>query len=213
MEFIKHLLDYFLHLNEHLGELVQQYDTWIYLILFLIIFAETGLVVTPFLPGDSLLFAAGMLASSGQLNPLYLIGLLFIAAFAGDTVNYHIGKIFGARAFNGNYRLLKKEHLLKAQSFYEKHGGKAIIYARFVPIVRTFAPFVAGMGTMQYRKFILFNILGGIVWVSSFVLLGYFLAENEFVKKHFSKVVILIIIVSLLPMVWEYYKERKSTKS
>jgi membrane-associated protein len=210
MELIQTLLDWLLHLDKHLGELISQYGVWTYAILFLIIFIETGLVIMPILPGDSLLFAAGMFASIGNLNIALLIVLLIAAAIIGDTLNYHIGKFIGPKVFSIKSRWIKQEHLIKAQSFYEKHGAKTIIIARFVPIVRTFAPFVAGIGTMQYRKFIVYNIVGAVVWVVSLTLLGYFLAENELVRKHFEKVVLAIIFISVFPILLEYFKNKKT---
>nr|WP_041932501.1 DedA family protein [Cytophaga hutchinsonii] len=216
MEFLKLAADWFLHLDAHLGELVSNYGTLVYLILFLVIFTETGLVVMPFLPGDSLLFAAGMLASLGDLNPWLLIILLIIAAILGDTVNYHIGKYIGPKVFtdavptNFFMRLLKKEHLEKAQAFYEKHGGKTIIMARFVPIVRTFAPFVAGVSKMNYSRFITYNIVGGVIWVTGLTLAGYYLAEFEFVRKNFEKVIFAIILISVLPIVVEFFRNKKA---
>ena len=214
IDLLKVAIDWFLHLDGHLKELVSDYGTWTYVILFLVIFAETGLVVTPFLPGDSLLFAAGMLASLGKLNPWELIAILIVAAVLGDTVNYHIGKFIGPKVFSdgerkGLMRFLKKDHLDKAQQFYEKHGGKTIIMARFVPIVRTFAPFVAGIGSMNYSRFISYNIVGAIIWVTGLTLAGYYLAEFEFVRKHFEKVVLGIILISVAPIIIEYIRSKK----
>jgi membrane-associated protein len=215
VDLLKLALDWFLHLDVHLGELVQNYGTLTYIILFLVIFAETGLVVTPFLPGDSLLFAAGMLASFGGLNPWILILVLIVAAILGDTVNYHIGKFIGPKVFiddapkNFFTRLLKKEYLDKAQQFYEKHGGKTIIMARFVPIVRTFAPFVAGISAMNYSRFITFNIIGGVVWVSGLTLAGYYLAGYSFVKEHFEHIVLGIIAISVAPIAIEFLRAKK----
>jgi membrane-associated protein len=177
-----------------------------------VIFMETGFVVTPFLPGDSLLFAAGTFAALGSLNPLYLFLLLTVAAILGDTVNYSIGKYIGPKAFSGEIKFLKKEHLDKTQEFYEKHGGKAIILARFIPIIRTFAPFVAGIGTMKYRKFIVYNVVGGIAWVAIFTFLGYFFGNIEFVKKNFELVIFAIIFISFVPPVLEVIKARKESK-
>jgi membrane-associated protein len=174
-----------------------------------IVFCETGLVVAPFLPGDSLLFAAGALAHRGELNPLWLFMLLGLAAIAGDTVNYWIGAIVGPRAFSGNIRFLKKEHLERTHRFYEKYGGKTIIIARFVPIVRTFAPFVAGIGAMNYARFIVYNIVGGVAWVALFVFGGYWFGATEIVKNNFSLVVVAIILISVMPMVVEYLRARR----
>lgn len=211
MEIIQTLIDLFIHLDEHLGKIIETYDTWTYLILFLVIFMETGLVVTPFLPGDSLLFAAGTFASPALGSPLniwVLIILLIFAAILGDTVNYWIGHFIGPRAFSGNVRFLKKEYLDRTHAFFEKHGGKTIILARFVPIVRTFAPFVAGVGAMSYGRFIMFNVVGGIMWVVIFTLAGYFFGNLPFVKDNFSFVVIAIILISVTPAVIEFMKER-----
>jgi membrane-associated protein len=211
MEWLAYLFDLFLHLDKHLGDVIKDYGTWIYAILFVIIFCETGLVVTPFLPGDSLLFAAGALAHRGELNPLWLFFVLSIAAILGDTVNYWIGAIVGPRAFSGNVRFLKKEHLERTHRFYEKYGGKTIIIARFVPIVRTFAPFVAGIGAMNYPKFILYNIVGGVAWVALFVFIGYWLADTEPFKSHFSLVVVAIILISVMPIVIEFLRARRQS--
>jgi membrane-associated protein len=205
VELIKSLIDFILHIDQHLVEIVSDYRVWTYLILFLIIFAETGLVVTPILPGDSLLFAAGaIIAKPGtDLNIFLMFGLLSIAAILGDMVNYYIGKWMGYKAFSGKYRFLKKEYLEKTQAFYIKHGGKTIIYARFIPIVRTFAPFVAGIGTMSYQRFAAFNVVGGIAWVGSFLFLGYFFGGLPVIKDNFTYVIFLIIFLSLLPAVIE----------
>ena len=212
MEVIKFLIDFILHMDVHLNEIISNYGAWTYGILFFVIFMETGFVVTPFLPGDSLLFAAGTFAALGSLNPLYLFLLLTVAAILGDTVNYSIGKYIGPRAFSGDIKFLKQEHLDKTQEFYEKHGGKAIILARFIPIIRTFAPFVAGIGTMKYRKFIAYNVIGGIAWVAVFTFLGYFFGNIEFVKKNFELVIFAIIFISFIPPVMEVLKARKEGK-
>jgi membrane-associated protein len=208
MEIIGTLVDLFLHLDEHLSVVIQNYGTWTYLLLFLIIFMETGLVVTPFLPGDSLIFAAGTFAGMGDLNVALLFFLLSLAAFLGDTVNYWIGHFVGPKAFSGNIRFLKKEYMDRTHAFYEKHGGKTIILARFVPIIRTFAPFVAGIGKMSYGHFISYNIIGGILWVAIFAFGGYFFGNLDFVQDNFSIVVIAIILISVLPAVVEILKER-----
>jgi membrane-associated protein len=211
MDVIGNLIDLFLHLDEHLSLVIQDYGTWTYLLLFLIIFMETGFVVTPFLPGDSLLFAAGTFTSpalGSPLNIVALIVLLIIAAIAGDTINYWIGHYIGPKAFSGNYRFLKKEYLDRTHLFYEKHGGKTIILARFVPIIRTFAPFVAGVGKMSYSHFIAYNVIGGITWVVLFSLGGYFFGNLPFVKDNFSLVVIAIILISVMPAVVEVLRER-----
>ncbi|MDJ1468351.1 DedA family protein [Cytophagaceae bacterium DM2B3-1] len=211
MEIIKQLIDFILHIDKHLAELISDYGTLTYIILFVIIFVETGLVVMPFLPGDSLLFAAGAFAAfsnNEDLNIYYLLPLLFTAAFLGDTVNYIIGKYIGPKAFSGKIKFLKKEYLDQTQAFFDKHGGKSIIYARFVPIVRTFAPFVAGVGSMNYGKFISYNIIGGLIWVIGLTLAGYFFGGISIIKDNFEKVIILIILISILPPVIEYVRHR-----
>jgi membrane-associated protein len=213
MGFLLQFVDILLHIDVHLSALVQDYGVWTYLILFAIVFCETGLVVTPFLPGDSLLFAAGALAGLGALNVGVLIALLVAAAILGDTLNYWIGKWVGPGIFHKDTgRFLKKEHLLRAHNFYEKHGGKTIVLARFVPIVRTFAPFVAGIGRMNYLHFVIYNIAGAVVWVLLFVGGGYWVGNNPAVKKNFSIVIIAIILISVLPMVVEYVRHRRSAK-
>lgn len=208
MELLTYLIDLFLHLDEHLNLVIQNYGVWTYLLLFFIIFMETGLVVTPFLPGDSLIFAAGTFAGLGSLNPVMVFVLLSLAAIIGDTVNYWIGHYIGPRAFSGEIRFLKKEYLDRTHEFYERHGGKTIILARFIPIVRTFAPFVAGIGAMSYGRFISFNIVGGLAWVALFTFGGYFFGNLTFVQNNFSFVVLAIIIISVLPGVIEVLKER-----
>ena len=212
MEVIKFLIDFVLHMDEYLKVIITNYGTWTYGILFLVIFMETGFVVTPFLPGDSLLFAAGTFAALGALNPVYLFLLLSVAAVIGDTVNYSIGAYIGPKAFSGEIKFLKKEHLDRTQEFYEKHGGKTIILARFIPIIRTFAPFVAGIGTMKYSNFILFNVIGGISWVAIFTFLGYFFGNISFVQKNFELVIFAIIFISFIPPVLEFFKARKENK-
>lgn len=212
MELINQLIDIFLHLDEYLGTVIQNYGLWTYGLLFLVIFMETGFVVTPFLPGDSLLFAAGTFAGFGDLNIWILYGLLVGAAILGDTVNYWIGHYVGPKAFSGNIRFLKKEYLDRTHDFYERHGGKTIILARFVPIVRTFAPFVAGVGAMSYGRFLAYNVFGGILWVSIFLFLGYFFGNLPFVQDNFSLVVIAIILISVLPMVYEFVKDRRQAR-
>ncbi|MBP6562649.1 MAG: DedA family protein [Neisseriaceae bacterium] len=213
MDFITLVFDYFLHLDVHLLELSQNYGPYIYLILFLIIFCETGLIVTPFLPGDSLLFMAGSIAALGEMNIYLMMGLLIVAAILGDTVNYAVGKALGAKLFsNPNSKIFKQSHLAKTHEFYEKHGGKTIIIARFVPIVRTFAPFVAGMGKMSYRKFLTYNVTGGIIWVLLFATAGYLFGNLEIVKKNLSLIMLGIIILSILPGVFEYVRHRKGSQ-
>jgi membrane-associated protein len=211
LDLIKYLIDLFLHLDEHLSAIIQSYGTWTYFLLFLVIFMETGFVVTPFLPGDSLLFAAGTFASPALGSPLniwVLWALLCIAAIVGDTVNYWIGHFIGPRAFSGEIRFLKKQYLDRTHAFFERHGGKTIILARFVPIIRTFAPFVAGVGEMGYGKFITYNVIGGIAWVTLFTWGGYFFGTLPFVQNNFSLVVLAIIFLSVLPAVVEIIKER-----
>jgi membrane-associated protein len=212
MDLLRQFADYFLHLDRHLTELTTQYGTVTYLILFGIIFAETGLVVTPFLPGDSLLFAAGALAALGSLDPWLLTGILIVAAILGDTVNYAVGKWIGPRAFSGEIRWLRKDYLDRTHAFFERHGGKTIILARFVPIVRTFAPFVAGMGTMSYRRFLAYNVIGGVVWVAGFVWLGYFFGNLPQVKKNFTLVILGIIALSVMPIAIEMLKAWKGSR-
>ncbi|MEJ0033190.1 MAG: DedA family protein [Bacteroidota bacterium] len=215
VELFKSLVDFVLHIDQHLVEIVRDYETWTYLILFLIIFAETGLVVTPILPGDSLLFAAGAIVAKPEtgMSILFLLGLLCIAAVLGDLVNYHIGKAIGHRAFSAKFKLLKVEYLQRTQEFYYKHGGKTIIYARFIPIIRTFAPFVAGIGTMSYAKFASFNVVGGVAWVTSFLLLGYFFGGLPVIRENFTYVVFGIIFVSILPPIIEVMRSRNKSKS
>jgi len=211
MEQIKFLIDLFLHLDEYLANIITQYGTWTYIILFGVIFVETGLVIMPILPGDSLLFAAGTFAALGSLNIYYLAGLLMVAAILGDTVNYSIGHYLGERAYN--IKWIKKEYFDKTHAFFEKHGGKTIFLARFVPIVRTFAPFVAGIGKMSYGYFITYNFVGGIVWVLLFTLAGYFFGNIPIVRENFELVIIAIILVSVVPMVVEWWKARRATKA
>lgn len=207
MELLKSAIDLFLHLDEYLATIISDYGTWTYGILFVVIFVETGLVVMPFLPGDSLLFAAGTFAALGSLNVWFLIGLMSVAAVVGDAVNYSIGHYLGDRAYN--IKWIKKEYLEKTHAFFEKHGGKAIFLARFVPIVRTFAPFVAGIGKMSYGYFATYNVVGGISWVFIFTLLGYFFGNIPFVKHNFELVIIVIILISVVPMFVEWWKHRR----
>jgi membrane-associated protein len=210
MEWLTSIVDLFLHLDEHLEQVLHDYGTWTYVILVAIVFCETGLVVTPFLPGDSLLFAAGTLSAAlGVLNIHLLFVLLWIAAVVGDSVNYAIGAYIGPRAFSGKIWLLNPNHLERTRRFYEKHGGKTIILARFVPIVRTFAPFVAGVGGMNYGRFFTYNVVGGLAWVAGFLYLGYFFGNVPFVKDNFGAVVLGIIFVSLLPIAYEFIMSRR----
>ena len=213
MEWITHVIDLFLHLDRHLGSLIADYGVWTYLVLFLIVFCETGLVVTPFLPGDSLLFAAGAFGAVGSLDPWRLFLLLGLAAILGDTVNYWIGKAIGPRAFSGEYRFLKKRHLDRTREFYERHGGKTIVLARFIPIIRTFAPFVAGVAVMTYGRFLAYNIAGGIAWVGVFVFGGYLFGNLPVVRANFSYVIVVIIVLSVLPLVYEIFKERARSRN
>jgi len=212
-ELWQEFLRLFTELDAALAEIIQRHGQWTYLILFAIVFAETGLVVTPFLPGDSLLFAAGALATQGGLSVPLMMAILFVAAVLGDAVNYHIGKWIGPPAFSGKYRFLKRSHLEKTQRFFEKYGGKAIIYARFVPIVRTFAPFVAGVGTMNYGRFLLFNLIGAAVWVVGFVGAGALFGQIPLVKNNFSKVILGIIVVSVLPIAWEAFAAWRAARA
>jgi membrane-associated protein len=211
MEFLKHLLDFVLHLDTHLSPIIQEYGAWTYLLLFAIVFCETGLVVTPFLPGDSLLFAAGAFAATGALSIWVLIAVLILAAVLGDTVNYWVGHFLGHRLLNARrVRVIKPEHLAYTHEFYEKYGGKTIIIARFVPIVRTFAPFVAGLGSMSYGRFMSYNVLGGVGWVVLCTVAGHLFGNLPVVKNNFSLVVLMIIVLSLLPGIWEVWRARRA---
>jgi membrane-associated protein len=213
MDIISNLIGIFLHLDKFLGGIIDQYGTLTYIILFIVIFCETGLVVTPFLPGDSLIFAAGTFAAMGSLNPWILFILLIIAAVGGDAVNYWIGHKIGPRAYTGEIKLIKKEYIDRTHAFFEKHGGKTIFLARFVPIVRTFAPFVAGVGQMSYGYFFRYNVIGGISWVSIFLALGYFFGTMPIVQKNFELVIIAIILISVVPMLVEWLKARQEKKN
>ncbi|MGQ9832539.1 MAG: DedA family protein [Candidatus Villigracilaceae bacterium] len=213
MEVTHFLIDLFLHLDKHLSEIISQYGLWTYGILFFVIFMETGFVVTPFLPGDSLLFAAGTFAALGSLNIFVLVGLLTIAAILGDTVNYWIGHKVGSKAYTGEVKWIKKEYIERTHAFFEKHGGKTIFLARFVPIIRTFAPFVAGVSRMSYGYFISYNTFGGLTWVPLFTFAGYFFGNIPFVKHNFSLVIIAIILISLVPAVYEGWKARQENRS
>ncbi|HAB25815.1 MULTISPECIES: DedA family protein [Pantoea] len=215
MEFVHFLVDFILHIDVHLAELVAQYGIWIYAILFLILFCETGLVVTPFLPGDSLLFVAGALAAlpGNDLNVHLMAALLVVAAVLGDAVNYTIGRLFGERLFsNPNSRIFRRSYLDKTHAFYDRHGGKTIILARFVPIVRTFAPFVAGMGHMSYRHFALFNVAGALAWVLLFSYAGYLFGDLPVVQENLKLLIVGIIVVSVLPGVIEVWRHRRQAK-
>ncbi|MCP9759282.1 DedA family protein [Aquitalea sp. S1-19] len=210
MELIQFVIDFILHIDVHLAELAAAYGPWIYAILFLIVFCETGLVVTPFLPGDSLLFVAGALAAMGEMNIHAMVALLICAAIIGDGVNYAIGRYFGEKLAARYPKLIRPEYLAKTHTFYEKHGGKTIILARFVPIVRTFAPFVAGIGKMGYRHFAFYNVTGAVLWVSSFGYAGYFFGNMPIVKKNLTLLIFGIIFVSILPGVIEFWRHKRA---
>ncbi|WP_145566384.1 DedA family protein [Yersinia massiliensis] len=213
MDFIRFIIDFILHIDVHLAELVAQYGIWVYAILFLILFCETGLVVTPFLPGDSLLFVAGALASlpSNDLNVHIMVALMVTAAIIGDAVNYTIGRVFGEKLFSDpDSKIFRRSYLDKTHHFYEKHGGKAIILARFVPIIRTFAPFVAGMGKMSYRHFAAYNVIGALVWVLLFTYAGYLFGNVPFVQNNLKLLIVAIIVVSILPGVFEVWRHRRA---
>lgn len=219
LDLLRQLIEFIIHIDKHLAEIVTNYQSWTYLILCLIIFCETGLIVTPLLPGDSLLFAAGTIAAlpGNPLNPYLLVVLVLLAAFTGDNTNYLIGSFLGHKVYEKNYKLIKREYLDKTHQFYERHGGKTLVIARFMPIIRTFAPFVAGVGEMTYRRFLMFCIIGNILWVNAFIFAGYLFGNIPFIKKNFSLVVFLIIFISLLPtfyavinQMWKKWKERKS---
>jgi len=212
MEIIKHLIDFIIHIDVHLAGIIHDFGLWSYLLLFLIIFGETGLVVVPFLPGDSLLFAAGAFAATGSFNVVYLFLLLLAAAILGNTVNYAIGHTFGDKMFTDQSRIFKKAHLDRTHKFYEKYGGRTIILTRFMPILRTFAPFVAGVGKMGYGKFFVYNLVGGFLWVLSFIFAGYFFGNMPAVKHNFSLVIAAIIVISILPAVIELWKHRYADK-
>ncbi|MFZ4568855.1 MAG: DedA family protein [Bacteroidota bacterium] len=208
---ISSFIDLFLHLDKHLADLVIHYGSWVYGILTIIVFCETGLVIAPFLPGDSLLFAIGALCAVGSLNPFIIAPLLFIAAISGDNLNYWFGRTIGSKAFsNTESKIFKQSYLQKTQSFYTDYGSKTIVIARFVPIVRTFAPFVAGLGKMNYRTFLSFSVGGALLWIILLISAGYFFGQIEFVKKNFSVVVLAIIVISILPALFETFKTRKN---
>lgn len=213
MEICQKLIDMMFHFDTHLSVLIQQCGLWIYLVIFAIIFAETGFVVTPFLPGDSFLFVLGAFAAQGAFPPLLLAGILMLAAILGDSANYAIGKYLGNRLIHAKRAVFfKKEHLDRAHRFYEKYGGKTIILARFIPIIRTFAPFVAGAARMDYAKFFIYNVIGGILWVSIFVFGGFYFGNIPIVKENFSLVTLLIIGISIIPVIAEFIKARTGTK-
>lgn len=211
MEVLQLAINFILHIDQHLIDITAAYGVWTYAVLALIVFAETGLVVTPFLPGDSLLFAAGAICALGTMNVWVMIALLIVAAILGDGVNYTIGNRLGPKIFSSSTsKLLNREHLNRTHAFYERHGGKTIILARFMPIIRTFAPFVAGIGSMRYRDFAVYNVVGAIVWVASFSLLGYYFGNLDVVRKNFTLVIGAIIVLSVLPALWEVVRARKS---
>ena len=213
MDFLKTAIDFFLHLDQHLADIISQYGTWTYAILAAILFCETGLVVTPLLPGDSLLFAAGTFAALGSLDPRILNLLLFVAVLAGDNLNYWIGRWVGPRAFTGEMRFFRREYLDRTRAFFGRHGGKTIILARFIPIVRTFTPFVAGIGAMTYPRFLAYSIAGGALWVSGFIWAGYFFGNLPVVRDNFSLVILAIIGLSVVPIILGIVKERRSARS
>jgi membrane-associated protein len=207
MEAVQFLIDFVLHIDQHLQGLCASYGLWVYAILFVIVFCETGLVVTPILPGDSLLFAVGSLAAIGALEVATAIFVLIAAAILGDTVNYSVGNYVGPKVFHEEHgRLLNKEYLFRTHAFYEKHGGKTIIIARFLPIIRTFAPFVAGIGSMTYPRFLFFNVFGGVMWVLTFVLAGYWFGNIPFIKKNFSMVIIALVLIPGIPSLLEFIR-------
>ena len=211
MEIVQLAIDFILHIDQHLIDITAAYGMWTYAVLAVIVFAETGLVVTPFLPGDSLLFAAGAICALGTMNVWVMIALLIVAAILGDAANYTIGNRLGPKIFSSTTsKLLNREHLNRTRAFYERHGGKTIILARFMPIIRTFAPFVAGIGAMRYRQFAVYNVVGAVVWVASFSLLGYYFGNLDLVRKNFTLVIGVIIVLSVLPAVWEFLRARKS---
>jgi membrane-associated protein len=213
VDFLRHAVDFFLHIDRHLSDVISQYGTWTYAILAGVIFCETGLVVTPLLPGDSLLFAAGTFAALGSLDPRILNLLLFGAVLAGDNVNYWVGRYIGPRAFSGELRFFRREYLERTRAFFDRHGGKTIVLARFIPIVRTFTPFVAGIGAMTYPRFLVYSIGGGALWVSAFIWAGYFFGNLPIVRNNFGLVVLAIIGVSVVPMLVALIKERRASRA
>jgi membrane-associated protein len=210
MEFVKFIVDFAIHIDKYLGEIIKNFGSWSYLLLFVIVFCETGLVVTPFLPGDSLLFATGAFAALGSFKLSWLFGVLAAAAVIGDSVNYAIGKFLGEKAFEKYPKIFRKEYLERTHQFYEKYGGKTIVLARFIPIVRTFAPFVAGVGKMNYLHFFIYNVTGALLWVTIGVFAGYYFGNVPFIKENFSLAILVIIILSVLPVVFEYWKYHKA---
>jgi membrane-associated protein len=212
MEFLKHAIDLFLHLDRHLSDVIARYGTWTYAILAGIVFCETGLVVTPILPGDSLLFAAGSFAALGSLDPVVLNLLLFAAVLAGDNVNYWVGRYLGPRAFSGEFRFFRREYLDRTRAFFGRHGGKTVVMARFIPIIRTFTPFVAGIGAMTYPRFLAYSVAGGALWVSAFVWAGYLFGNLPVVRNNFGLMVLGIIALSVLPMVVGLIRDRRARR-
>ena len=211
MEFLQTIFDFLIHFDEHLTTIFERFGTATYVILFLVIFVETGLVIFPFLPGDSLLFAAGAISATGALNPIFLFIFLALAAIVGDSVNYWIGNFIGPKAFKkGSAKFFKKEYLERTHEFYERHGGKTIIIARFIPIIRTFAPFVAGIGRMSYPGFLFYNALGGVLWVGVFTFGGFYFGNLSLVRENFFVVIIAIILISLLPGLFEYVNQKRN---
>jgi membrane-associated protein len=214
MEFITFLLDFILHIDVHLAELATAYGPWLFLILFLIIFCETGLVVTPFLPGDSMLFVAGAIAATGAFNIHLMVLTLIVAAVLGDTVNYHIGRAIGLKVFDRpDSRIFKRKYLDQTHAFYDRHGGKTIIFARFAPIVRTFAPFVAGVGSMRYTRFLSYNVIGAVAWVASFAYVGYLFGNLPFIKNNLSVLIMVIVAISLMPAVIGFIRQRREMRA
>jgi membrane-associated protein len=214
LDLLARIVDFVLHIDVHLDQLIRSYGAWTHLILFAIVFCETGLVVTPILPGDSLLFAVGAFSARGSLDLALVLGLLTVAAILGDTVNYWIGHLLGPKVFHrDDVRFLNRKYLERTHQFYEKYGGKTIIIARFVPIVRTFAPFVAGVGAMSYGRFLLYNVVGGVLWIFLFVLGGYFFGNIPIVRKNFTLVILAIIVLSIMPAVFEYLRHRRQPRA
>ena len=214
MDLLARIVDFVLHIDVHLDQLIRSYGAWTHLILFAIVFCETGLVVMPILPGDSLLFAVGAFSARGSLDLALVLGLLTVAAILGDTVNYWIGHLLGPKVFHrDDVRFLNRKYLERTHQFYEKYGGKTIIIARFVPIVRTFAPFVAGVGAMSYGRFLLYNVVGGVLWIFLFVLGGYFFGNIPIVRKNFTLVILAIIVLSIMPAVFEYLRHRRQSRA
>jgi len=208
LSILKLFIDFFLHIDKNLLMITHQYGAWSYAVLFVVLFLETGFVITPFLPGDSLLFAAGSLAALGSLHIWVLLAICVLAAFTGDTVNYWVGRLIGPQIFERESRFIKKKHLDKAHAFYQKHGGFAIILSRFIPIVRTFAPFVAGISKMSYPTFLVYNVIGGTLWVLLFTLAGFFFGNVTFVRQHFEYVMVAIVLISVVPIAIEFAKEK-----